>query len=129
MLILAKQLLYSNRSRSMKALKALLDVLVFGYIIFTVLLLAGAIDETAILNTNAEDEVLTLYKGLVAIGGVMMLARVVVSSVYVADLKHEQYRAELKINNLKASLYESRQAFRSNSYKETYAEERQAEVA
>ncbi|OKL41218.1 hypothetical protein [Pontibacter flavimaris] len=113
----------------MKALKALLDVLVFGYIIFTVLLLAGAIDENAILNTNAENEVLTLYKGLVAVGGVVMLARVLMSSIYVADLQHEKYRAELKINNLKAALYEKRQAFRSNSYKETYAEEHQAEVA
>ncbi|WP_276499820.1 hypothetical protein [Pontibacter litorisediminis] len=113
----------------MKALKALLDVLVFGYIIFTVLLLIGAIDENAILETNAEDRILTLYKALVAIGGVVMLARVLMSSIYVADLKHEQYRAELKINNLKATLYERRQAFRSNSYKETYAEEHQAEVA
>ncbi|TPE45139.1 hypothetical protein [Pontibacter mangrovi] len=113
----------------MKACKALLDVLVFGYIIFTVLLLAGAIDENTILDTNAQDEVLTLYRALVATGGVVMLARVLMSSIYVADLQHEKYRAELKINNLKATLYEKRQAFRSNNYKETYAEEQQAEVA
>ncbi|WP_299758924.1 hypothetical protein [uncultured Pontibacter sp.] len=113
----------------MKALKALLDVLVFCYIIFTVLLLAGAIDENAILNTTIEDEALTLYKGLVAVGGVVMLARVLLSNVYVADLEHEKYRAELKINNLKATLYEKRQAFRSNNYKEAFAEEQQAEVA
>ncbi|CAM3712143.1 hypothetical protein POKO110462_16610 [Pontibacter korlensis] len=114
----------------MKALKALLDVLVFGYIIFTVLLLAGVIDENTILNTTAEDQALTLYKSLVAVGGVVMLARVLMSSVYVADLKHDKYRAELKINNLKANLYEKRQAFRSNSYKEeALAEEQKAEVA
>lgn len=101
----------------MKALKALLDVLVIGYVIFTVLLLAGAINENAILNTTAEEQALTLYKILVAVGGVMLLARLLMSSVYIADMKHEKYRAQLKINELKANLYEKRQAFRSNSYK------------
>lgn len=107
----------------MKALKALLDVLVIGYVIFTVLLLAGAINENAILNTTAEEQALTLYKILVAVGGVMLLARLLMSSVYIADMKHEKYRAQLKINELKANLYEKRQAFRSNSYKKAPAEE------
>ncbi|RIJ37232.1 hypothetical protein [Pontibacter oryzae] len=107
----------------MKALKALLDVLVIGYVIFTVLLLAGAINENAILNTTAEEQALTLYKILVAVGGVMLLARLLMSSVYIADMKHEKYRAQLKINELKANLYEKRQAFRSNSYKKALTEE------
>lgn len=106
----------------MKALKVILDVLVVGYVILTVLLLAGAIDENAILdNVNAGDQALILYKILVAIGAVVMLARVLMSSLYIADMKHDRYRAQLKINQLKANLYEKRQAFRSSSYKEAPA--------
>ncbi len=80
-------------------------------------------DENAVLATGGEDQALTLYKILVAVGGVIMLARVLMSSVYIASMKHDRYRAQLKINELKANLYEKRQAFRSNSHKEAPAQE------
>ncbi|GAB3822837.1 hypothetical protein [Pontibacter rugosus] len=98
----------------MKTLQGLLDVIVFAYIIFTVLLLAGIIDANSFLNISSDDKALTLYQLLIAAGGVIMLARVLVSNLYIANLKHDRHRAELKINGLKAELYEKRQAFRSN---------------
>lgn len=112
----------------MKTLKAFLDVVVIGYIIFTVLLLAGAIDENAILDPDVKDQALTLYKILVAGGGILLLARVLMSSLYVAEMQHDRYRAQLKINELKASLYEKRQAFRSNSYKKEALAQEEVEV-
>ncbi|WP_068837315.1 hypothetical protein [Pontibacter akesuensis] len=106
----------------MKLLKGLLDLIAFGYIIFTLLLLAGVVDANTVLNNDVEDRVLTLYKIIAAAAGVILLARTLVSNLYIADLKHDRHRAELKINELKASLYEKRQAFRSNSYQEAAAE-------
>ena len=111
----------------MKALKAFLDFLVISYIVFTVLLLTTVLNENTILNIHTEEQVLLLYKAIVAIGGVIMFARLLANHLYVADLKHEQHLAQLKINGLKADLYEKRQEFRSNSYR-PQAEETEAEV-
>ena len=107
----------------MKALKAILDFLVLAYIVFTVLLLTGVINENTIFQISTEEQVLTLYKVIVAAGGVLMFSKLLVSRLYIADLKHEQHLAQLKINELKADLYEKRQEFRSNSYKQAKTEE------
>ena len=101
----------------MKALKAILELFVIGYVVFTALLLATVLNENTIFNIQTEAQVLLLYKALVAVGGVLMFAKLLVTRLYVADLKHEQHLAQLKINELKADLYEKRQEFRSNSYK------------
>lgn len=101
----------------MKALKTILELFVIGYVVFTVLLLATVLNENTIFNIKTEEQVLLLYKAIVAVGGVLMLAKLLVTRLYVADLKYEQHLAQLKINELKADLYEKRQAFRSNSYK------------
>lgn len=113
----------------MKPLKGLLDVLSVAYVVFTLLLLTGVADANAILGGSPETQTIDLYKSIVAAGGVILLARVLMSSVYIADLKHDRYRAQLKINGLKADLYEKRQAFRSNSYKEAKEQEQLAEEA
>lgn len=113
----------------MKALKVFLNFVSLVYIVFTLLLLTAVLNENTIININTEEEVLTLYKAIVAIGGVILFAKLTVDYLYVADLKHEQHLAQLKINELKADLYEKRQEFRSNSYKaRTEAEEDEAEV-
>lgn len=114
--------IFAPNPMQMKVLKGLLDLVAFAYIIFTLLLLAGVVDADTLLNSTAEDRVLTLYQIIVAAAGVILLARILVSNLYIADLKHDRHRAELKINELKASLYEKRQAFRSNSYQEAPAE-------
>jgi hypothetical protein len=57
-----------------------------------------------------------------------MLVKLLVNHLYITGIKREQYRAQLKINDLKFSLYEKRQEFRSNTYK-PYTEAVEAEVA
>ena len=101
----------------MRAFKAFLGFLVIAYVIFTVLVLTSALNVEAVFNVQTEDQALTMYKVLVAIGGVLMLARLLITRLYIADIKHDRHMAQLKINRLKADLYEKRQAFRSNSYK------------
>ncbi|PRY07878.1 hypothetical protein CLV24_12268 [Pontibacter ummariensis] len=112
----------------MRALKAILDLLVLAYVVFTVLLLTSVLNENTIFNISTENQVLDLYKIIAAVGGVLMLARLLVSRVHVAGLKHEQHMAQLKINELKADLYEKRQEFRSNNYQRAQVEEK-AEVS
>ncbi|WP_299826162.1 hypothetical protein [uncultured Pontibacter sp.] len=101
----------------MRALKSILRLFVIGYIVFTVLLLTTILNENTVFDIRTEEQVLLLYKTLVAVGGVLMLAKVVVNRLYIADLKHEQHLAQLKINELKADLYEKRQEFRSNNHR------------
>ncbi|MBC5994688.1 hypothetical protein [Pontibacter cellulosilyticus] len=106
----------------MRALKATLGFLILVYVIFTALLLTAILNEHTIFNIRTEEQILTMYKALVAIGGVLMLARLLVTRLYIADMKYDRHMAQLKINELKADLYEKRQAFRSNSYKERASE-------
>lgn len=102
----------------MKVLNTLLNVLVVTFTVFVVFLIAGIADEKAIFEIETEAQVLWLYKIMAAIGGGLLLLKVMVSSLYIANLKYETFRAQLKINDLKADLYEKRQEFRSNSYKQ-----------
>ncbi|MBF9255185.1 hypothetical protein I2I11_17945 [Pontibacter sp. 172403-2] len=110
----------------MKALKAVLDVVVLAYIAFTILLLTSVIEVEAMFEVSAGAEVLDIYKMLVAAGAGLMLVKLLVTNLYIADISRALYLAQLKINNLKADLYEKRQAFRSNSYKQAHVEETEA---
>ena len=111
----------------MKALKAILDLSVLAYTIFIVLLLTSVLDENTIFEIDSENQALTLYKILVSAGILLMLARLLANHLHIADLKYDRHRAQLKINNLKADLYEKRQAFRSNRNKGSFSEE-EAEI-
>ncbi|MCC9168356.1 hypothetical protein [Pontibacter harenae] len=111
----------------MKALKTIFDLVVLGYIVFTVLLLTTILNENTIFNISSEEQVLLLYKILGAVGACIMLARLLVNNMYIASLKHDQYRANLKINGLKADLYEKRQEFRYTRPRQAKAQE--AEVS
>ena len=107
----------------MKALKAVLDLSVLAYTVFIVLLLTTVLDENTILNTATDNQALTLYKILIAAGCVLMLARLLANHVHIADMKYDRHQAQLKINELKADLYDKRQEFRSNSYSTKAKEE------
>jgi len=96
----------------MKALKTFLDVVVIGYVIFLVLLLSTILKEQVIADISSGEQLLEFYKIVGAIGAGIMLARLLVSNLYIASIKHEQHLANLKINGLKADLYEKRQEFR-----------------
>lgn len=102
----------------MKVLNTLLNVLVITATIFVVLLVAGIANEKTIFEIQTETEVLWLYKIIAASYGGLMLLKIMVSSLYVANLKHEAFKAQRKINDLKVILYEERQEFRSNNYKQ-----------
>lgn len=106
----------------MKVLNTLLNVLVVAFTIFVVLLVAGIADEKAIFEIETEIQVLWLYKIIATTGGGLLLLKTLVSSLYIATLKHESFKAQLKINDLKVDLYEKRQEFRSNSYKQQVPE-------
>ncbi|MCC9136487.1 hypothetical protein ACFSKU_06510 [Pontibacter silvestris] len=107
----------------MKILKAALDLILVAYIVFAVLLLATVLNENTIFNVSSENQVLVLYKVLVGVGAGIMLLKLLVNYLYITGIRHEQHRADLKINELKADLYEKRQAFRSNSIKQPEARE------
>lgn len=112
----------------MRILKATLEFFILAYVVFTVLLLSGAIDENTIITiNNSSQQPLQLYKAIVAIGGVLLLAKMLANRVHVADLTYAQHQAQLKINELKADLYEKRQEFRSNSYR-PHAQEHRVEL-
>ena len=102
----------------MKVLNTLLNVLVVSFTLFVVLLIANIADERTIFEITSEIQKLWLYKIIAAVGGGLMLLKILVSSLYVANLKHESYKAQRKINDLKVILYEERQEFRSNSHKQ-----------
>lgn len=106
----------------MKVLNTLLNVLIVAFTVFVVLLIAGIADEKAIVEIETEAQVLWLYKILAATGGGLLLLKILVSALYIATLKHETFKAQLKINDLKVDLYEKRQEFRSNSQKQQVQE-------
>jgi len=110
----------------MKVLKAVLDVVVLAYFVFTIFLLTSVIEVEAMFEVSAGTEVLDIYKMLVAGSAGLMLVKLLVTNLYIADISRAQHLAQLKINNLKADLYEKRQAFRSNSYKQARVEETEA---
>lgn len=112
----------------MKALKAILDLSVLAYIVFIVLLLTTVLNENTLLEIDSENQALLLYKLLVSAGCVLMLVRLLANHLHIADMKYDRHQAQLKINNLKADLYEKRQEFRSNRNKNVRSEE-EAETA
>lgn len=101
----------------MKVLNTLLNVLVIAFTLFVILLVAGVVDEKTMFDIRTEIQAMWLYKIIASAGGGLMLLKILISSLYVANLKHESFKAQRKINDLKVVLYEERQEFRSNSYK------------
>ena len=113
----------------MKALKAILDLSVLTYVIFIVLLLTTALNENTLLEIDSENQALILYKILVSASCVLMLVRLLANHLHIADMKYDRHQAQLKINNLKADLYDKRQEFRSNRNNMSTLSEEEAETA
>lgn len=107
----------------MKGLKAIFDVVVVAYVVFIIFLLASVLEVETLFKVSTEAQVLHIYRILMAAGAGIMLVKLLVNNLYIADIKRKQHLAQLKINDLKADLYEKRQAFRSNSYKQARVEE------
>lgn len=113
----------------MKGLKTLSDVVVFCYALFIALLLTNLLDQNAIFEISTEEQTLTLYKTLGALGASLMLVKLLIGKLYITSLKYDRHMAQVKINELKADLYERKQAFRSNSYRESHMERMEMAVA
>ncbi|WP_242929410.1 hypothetical protein [Pontibacter vulgaris] len=107
----------------MKAIKTIFDVLVVAFVLFTALLLTAVLDENEIFRITSEIQRLNLYMLLVAAGSGLAIVKLLVNKLYINAVKHDLHMAQLKINELKADLYEKRQAFRSNSYRHSMMEE------
>ncbi|MCP2045597.1 hypothetical protein [Pontibacter sp. HSC-36F09] len=103
----------------MKELKTLSDVVVFCYALFIALLLTNLLDYKTIFEIATEEQALTLYKTLGAVGAGLMLIKLLIGKLYITSLKYDRHMAQVKINELKADLYERKQEYRSNSYKES----------
>ena len=103
----------------MKELKTLSDVVVFCYAMFIALLLTNLLDHKAIFEITTEEQALTLYKALGAVGAGLMLVKLLIGKLYITSLKYDRHMAQVKINELKADLYERKQEYRSNSYRES----------
>ncbi|MDX5420335.1 MAG: hypothetical protein LPK09_14065 [Hymenobacteraceae bacterium] len=103
----------------MKGLKTLSDVVVFCYAMFIALLLTNLLDHKTIFEITTEEQTLTLYKVLGAVGAGLMLVKLLIGKLYITSLKYDRHMAQVKINELKADLYERKQAYRSNSYRES----------
>lgn len=114
---------HPNQLNIMKALKAVLDLSVLAYTVFIVLLLTTVLNENTLFDIDSENQALTLYKILAAAGCVLMLIRLLANHLHIADMKYDRHQAQLKINNLKADLYDKRQEFRSNKNKDAKAKE------
>ncbi|WP_242920766.1 hypothetical protein [Pontibacter liquoris] len=110
----------------MKTLNAILNVVVLAYVVLAILLLTTAVKESDLFDITTPQQVLSFYKILLAVGGGIMLTKLLVNSLYISGIRYEQHQAQLKINELKADLYEKRQEFRSNSYKQARATEAEA---
>lgn len=102
----------------MKVLNTLLNVIVVAFSLLVVLLVAGLADEKAMFEVVTETHSLWLYKIIAAVGGGLLLLKILVSSLFIASLRHQAFKADLKINDLKVELYEKRQEFRSNQHKQ-----------
>jgi hypothetical protein len=113
----------------MKALKTISDVVIFCYAMFIALLLTNLLDQTAIFEITTEEQTLTLYKTLGAIGAGLMLVKLLIGKLYITSLKYDRHMAQVKINELKADLYERKMAYRSNSYRESHLEMMEMAVA
>ena len=103
----------------MKELKTVTDVIAFGYTLFLALLLTNLLDQNAIFDITTEEQTITMYKVLGAVGAGLLLLKLLIGKLYITSLKYDRHMAQVKINELKADLYERRQAYRSNSYKES----------
>ncbi|WP_347157819.1 hypothetical protein [Pontibacter chitinilyticus] len=110
----------------MRALNVFLNVVTLAYVVLAILLLTSLMKENFMFNVSTEAQVLAFYKMLLGVGAGIFVAKLVVSSLYIAGIRYEQHQAQLKINELKADLYEKRQDFRNNSHKQARASEAEA---
>ncbi len=110
----------------MKAIKTIFDVLVVAFVLFTTLLLTAVLDENEIFSITSEIQRLNLYMLLVATGSGLAIIKLLINKLYINAIQHDLHMAQLKVNELKADLYEKRQAFRSNSYRHAIMEEAMA---
>jgi hypothetical protein len=113
----------------MKILNTLLNLIIVAFAVFVVLLLTPLFNENTILSIQSEEQILTFYKTITGAGTGLVMLKILVSYLYIADLKHENYMAQLKINDLKVNLYEKRQNFRKSSYGTIIAEEEEISPA
>ncbi|MFT2009250.1 hypothetical protein ACMA1I_11290 [Pontibacter sp. 13R65] len=100
----------------MKALKTILDLVVIAYVLLVMLLLTSLLDAATFFNLSTESQLHTLYKVLLTTGAALLVARLCLGYIIVADKKHHLHKAQLKINELKAELYERRQAYRNKNH-------------
>lgn len=107
----------------MKTLRTLFNLVVLSYVVFSTLLLSTLLKENEVFKLATEQDTIILYKLITGGGVFLLLVKLLISHLYVASLKHEQHLQNLKINELRANLYEKRQEFRSNSYKLNRVEE------
>ncbi|QCR24378.1 hypothetical protein [Pontibacter sp. SGAir0037] len=110
----------------MKFLRTFLNLVVWSYVIFSALLLSTLLNENTTFSISNEEQTILLYKIIAGAGAALLIAKLLVNYLYVTSLKHEQHLQQLKINELKADLYDSRQEFRNNNYKFARAEEAEA---
>ena len=109
----------------MKILNTLFNIVAAAYALTLMLLLTAIVSESEIFNqVKTEAQVLMLYKAFAGVGAAMLLVKVVLSSMYSANLRYQSHIDQLKINDLKVELYERRQEFRSNNFRTPIAEER-----
>ncbi|TXK36667.1 hypothetical protein FVR03_17180 [Pontibacter qinzhouensis] len=100
----------------MKALKIILDLVVIAYVIVIFLLLTTLLDAAIFFNLSTGAQLQSLYKILLSAGAALLLARLWLGWLIVADKQHHLHKAQLKINELKAELYERRQAYRNKNH-------------
>ncbi len=109
----------------MRILNTLFNIVAVAYTLTLVLMLTGIVSESAIFSqVKTEAQVLILYKVLAGAGALMLISKVVLSSLYSGNLRYENHISQLKINDLKVEIYERRQEFRSNNFKTQITEER-----
>ncbi|WP_187264769.1 hypothetical protein [Pontibacter beigongshangensis] len=101
----------------MKALKTILDLVVIAYVLMVILLLTSLLDAATFFNLSSEAQLHSLYKVLLGTGSVLLLARLWLGWLIMADKQHNLHKAQLKINELKAELYEKRQAYRNINHR------------
>ena len=109
----------------MRILNTLFNIVAVAFALTLALVLTAIVTESAIFTSVRTDaQILVLYKALAGVGAGMLVLKVVLGSLYAANLRYENHITQLKLNDLKVELYERRQEFRSNNFRTPITEER-----
>lgn len=96
----------------MKSAKKIVNILAISYLIFAALIVFNILNRSFFINLFNQQNLEGFYTVLFMIGCVLLLLELVTEALYIRSLKRENQLAQLKINELKAKLYDQKLEYR-----------------